>query len=251
MTAGILIFAAILSWSMGRNSYFKFKQFMVLQERAAMKVGIDGVLLGAWARLDGASTILDVGTGTGLLALMAAQRSTALVDAVELEAEAASEAVINFQNSPWSSRIRLFVSAFQDFEMGHLYDHILSNPPFFDNSPRPADLKRAQARHADTLTLSELLAGAKTMLQPEGRISLILPAEYEERLRSLVRENGLFVNRLDQVAPNEAKKPHRLLAEISASPDWTESGLILIRHAGSASYSQQYRALTKDFYLAF
>ncbi len=236
---------------MARNNFFQFKQFRVVQEKAAMKVGIDGVLLGAWANLADAGHVLDIGTGTGLLALMAAQRTSATIDAVELEPEAASEALLNFENSEWNPRINLSVCAFQDFEATKKYDHIISNPPFFENSPKSVDHKRAKARHSDTLSLKELLAKAITLLASGGRISLILPADKEERLRFLARDAGLFINRFSHVSPDETRKPHRILVELSFSPVQTNGHVIMIRESGTAEYTRQYRELTKDFYLAF
>ena len=236
---------------MGKNNFFQFKQFKIIQEKAAMKVGIDGVLLGAWARFDEVTQVLDIGTGTGLLALMAAQRSDAMVDAVELEPDAAEEAFANFRNSGWGSRINLHVGAFQNFDTTKRYDHIISNPPFFENSPKSTDSKRAKARHSDSLTLSELLGKAVSLLTCAGKISLILPADKEERLRILAAAEGMFINRFSWVAPDETKKPHRILAELSGSPDQQEGTLIVLRHVGSADYTDQYRELTREFYLAF
>ena len=236
---------------MARNNFFQFKKFRILQEKAAMKVGIDGVLLGAWAYLEDATRILDIGTGTGLLALMAAQRSNAMIEAVELDTEAASEALFNFRNSEWQSRISLTVGPFQTFESSQAYDHIISNPPFFDNSLNPVNPKRAQARHADRLSLDELLGKSMTLLSPNGKISLILPADKEERLRFLVREKALYINRLSRIAPDEMKKPHRLLVELSADSASVDGPDIFIRNAGSFDYTSQYRELTRDFYLAF
>lgn len=236
---------------MAKNNFFQFKRFRISQEKAAMKVGIDGVLLGAWAHLEDASTILDIGTGTGLLALMAAQRSKAMIEGVELDTDAASEALFNFRNSEWHSRISLTVGPFQTFESSHHYDHIISNPPFFDNSPKPVRLNRAQARHADSLSLDELLGKSIPLLSPNGKISLILPADKEERLRFLVREKALYINRLSRVASDEMKKPHRLLVECSARPASVDGPAIYIRNAGSFDYTSQYRELTRDFYLAF
>ncbi len=236
---------------MGRNNFFQFKQFRITQEKAAMKVGIDGVLLGAWSDLGDAARILDVGTGTGLLALMAAQRSNAVIEAVELDVEAASEALVNFNNSEWSSRINLTVGPFQTFESSQNYDHIISNPPFFDHSPKPVSQKRAQARHADSLSLDDLLEKSVSLLSSNGKISLILPADKEERLRFLAREKGLYVNRLSRVVADENRNPHRLLVELSANPVSSEGAEIYIRRPGSSDYTSQYRELTKDFYLAF
>lgn len=237
---------------MGKNNYFQFKQFRVDQERAAMKVGIDGVLLGAWADFDHEQRILDVGAGTGLLSLMAAQRTMeSRVDAVEIEPEAAEEAVQNFSNSPWSERLQLFVSPFQHFETAEKYDHIISNPPFFEDSPKSNDHKRAKARHADSLTLSDLLTKAVKVMAPQSKISLVLPADKEDRLRYLALTFGFYVSRFARVFPDETKKSHRILVELSPEykVDFLES--IYVRNAVSGEYTDQYRKLTKDFYLAF
>ncbi|RKD91671.1 tRNA1(Val) (adenine(37)-N6)-methyltransferase [Mangrovibacterium diazotrophicum] len=236
---------------MAKNTFFQFKQFRVVQEQAAMKVGIDGVLLGAWVDFGAEQNILDVGAGTGLLALMAAQRTSARVDAVEIEPSAALEAESNFRNSPWVERLQLFVAAFQEFETEKTYDHIISNPPFFDESPKSGDDKRAKARHADSLTLVDLLTKAADLLEPRGRISLVLPSDKEERLRYLARTLGLWVTKCARVFPDERKKSHRILVELSrdSQVDLIES--IYIRHAETGEYTEQYRQLTKDFYLAF
>ena len=236
---------------MGRNNFFQFKQFIVIQEKAAMKVGIDGVLLGSWARLNGAEHVLDVGTGTGLLSLMAAQRSGAMVDAVELEADAAMEARLNFQQSKWALRIRLTVGAFQAFQADKKYDHILCNPPFFDNSQKSNDQKRTQARHSDSLSLKELLEGASRLLAEHGKMSLILPADKELRLFELASALYLYVVRITKVASDESRTAHRILAELCRKPaELLESDLV-IRDQATGEYSAAYRQLTKDFYLAF
>jgi tRNA1Val (adenine37-N6)-methyltransferase len=237
---------------MGRNNFFQFKQFLVIQEKSAMKVGIDGVLLGAWARLNGAVQVLDVGTGTGLVALMAAQRSGAHFDAVELETDAASEAKANFQGSKWASRIRLSVGAFQDFQSDKKYDHILSNPPFFENSPKSNDWKRTQARHSDSLSLKELLEKAEPLLSENGKMSLILPADSEVRLFELATALKIFVARLVRVASDETKTAHRILVELSkVQGERRIESQFFIRDHATGDYSAAYRELTKEFYLAF
>lgn len=236
---------------MGRNNFFQFKQFRIIQDKAAMKVGIDGVLLGAWAELNGADRILDVGTGTGLIALMAAQRSDATVDAVELEPEAATEAAFNFQDSKWASRISLFAGAFQDFQPKTKYDHILSNPPFFENSPKSNDWKRAQARHSDSLSLKDLLEKADQLLSENGKISLILPADKKGRLSELASTLSMHVVRLVRVASDETKAAHRILVELSRVQAELDESKFFIREKSTGEYTAAYRELAKDFYLAF
>lgn len=236
---------------MGRNNYFQFKHFRVGQEHAAMKVGIDGVLLGAWINLNGAKRVLDIGTGTGLIALMAAQRSQALVDAVELEPEAIKDATANFQNSKWVGRIKLFKGAFQDFESTCRYDHIFSNPPFFENALKAKDPKRTQARHTDALSLQELLSKAKQLLNEKGRLSFILPVDQEKRLLELAEAAGFKLNRIVRVAPDFNKKCYRLLVELTREDFPLQESVFYIRDAKSSDFSKEYRELTKDFYLAF
>lgn len=236
---------------MGRNSFFQFKQFRIEQGRAAMKVGIDGVLLGAWASFDREKRILDVGTGTGLLALMAAQKTQAQIDAVELEPEAAADALQNFERSEWADRLHLWQTSFQEFQTTECYQHIISNPPFFDETPRSEDHKRDKARHTDSLSLEELLTKSAALLDRDGRISLVLPADKEERLRSIARQCGLYLNRCAKVFPDRNKQAHRILGELSFQfiPEAHEQ--IFIRDADSGEYTADYRHITRDFYLAF
>ena len=142
------------------NSFFKFKQFTIHQERSAMRVSTDGVLLGAWSRVEKSNRILDIGTGTGLIAIMAAQRSLARIDAVELDFGAASEAAFNVSLSPWKDRITVYCMdfcRFYDKTTKPVYHHILSNPPYFIDSLLPPDGKREQARHTGTLDYEVLL----------------------------------------------------------------------------------------------
>ncbi|WP_163709527.1 tRNA1(Val) (adenine(37)-N6)-methyltransferase [Mangrovibacterium lignilyticum] len=236
---------------MAGNNFFQFKHFKIIQEKAAMKVGIDGVLLGAWADFDGELRILDIGTGTGLLALMAAQRTAAFVDAVEVEPEAAEEARLNFTNSPWADKITVHGLAFQEFEVDYKYDHIISNPPFFETTVKSGDEKRAKARHADSLKLKDLLEKSIELLTDDGRISLILPAEKESRLRELALGSKLFVTRCARVFSDETKQSHRILVELSFNQkvDYIES--IYLRKSDTGVYTDQYRTLTRDYYLSF
>ncbi len=236
---------------MAKNTYFQFKQFRINQESAAMKVGIDGVLLGAWALLSDEERILDIGTGTGLLALMAAQRTSAQIHAVEIEPEAAMEAGSNFHASPWSVRLSVSLTDFRDFTSEFRFDHILSNPPFFDEQSLSPDHKRVKARHSGSLSLMDLIEKAAALLNENGRISLVLPADKEESLREIAANEGLAVSRMARVYPDRNKISHRILVELSRNEGGGVVEEIYIRDSETKEYSEQYRAITRDFYLHF
>ncbi len=233
---------------MGKNSYFEFVQFRIIQEKSAMKIGIDGVLLGAWIDLKDCNRILDVGAGTGLLSLMAAQRSQAAIDAVEIENEASSEARLNFSNSLWAERLTIFNTPFQNFNPEAKYNHVVSNPPFFDDSLKPNSDKRLKARHSDNLRLGELLAKSISLLKSDGKISLILPADKYDSLQELIQKMGLFLSKVCYVHPFETKKPNRILVELITMPCELITTKISIRNEKTNSYSDEFRDLTKDFY---
>ena len=239
---------------MPRNKYFQFKQFRIVHERSAMKVGVDGVLLGAWADVRGAERILDIGSGTGLIALMMAQRnSTALIDAVEIEPDAFQESMFNIQQSPWGERINVTCCSFQELvESASLkYDLIISNPPFFDNGVRASLESRAQARHSDGLPLNELILGVAGLLDQCGRAALILPAESLFNLQRLVPLNGLFISRVCRVKPNPQKPVFRILVEISKFESVLQEEELVIEFETHFDFTPEYRELTKEFYLKF
>jgi tRNA1Val (adenine37-N6)-methyltransferase len=233
--------------------FFKFKQFTVFHDKCAMKVGTDGVLLGAWTEINQAKRILDVGTGTGLIALMLAQRSdNCEIVGIDIDENAAQQATDNFIASPFSDRLTALCHKLQDFETDKKFDLIVSNPPYFVNSLKCPDDKRSNARHTDSLPLDTLLTESKRLLSDSGRLALILPYEQDKTLRSIAETVGLFLKRFATVLPTPSSSPKRLLAEFSASPiesenDIEEERIVieLSRHV----YSQGYIDLTKDFYL--
>lgn len=239
---------------MPRNNYFQFKQFRIIHERSAMKVGVDGVLIGAWADVSGATRILDIGTGTGLIALMMAQRNPAAqIDAVEIEPEAYEECLFNVKQSPWSGRIAGARCSFQEWaEISPIkYDLIVSNPPFFGNGHKAPVESRAQARHSDGLPLDELLAGISRLLAQNGKAALILPSESLEQIKQLASLNDLFLTRVCHVKPNPQKPVFRVLVELSDSAGSIEEDTLMIEFENHFDYTPQYRQLTKDFYLKF
>lgn len=239
---------------MPSNNYFQFKQFRIVHERSAMKVGVDGVLLGAWADVSGATRILDIGAGTGLIALMMAQRnSTALIDAVEIEPAAFEESVFNIQQSPWRERIQVKCCPFQELVEKSIlkYDLIVSNPPYFGNGVKAPLESRAQARHADSLPMSELIVGIKRLLAKDGRAALVLPAESLQELKRLVSLNDLFLSRVCSVKPNPQKPVFRVLVDITSTTCALREEVLMIEFDEHFDYTPQYRELTKDFYLKF
>ncbi len=233
------------------NSYFRFKQFTVEQDKCAMKVGTDGVLLGAWASVEGVRHILDVGTGTGLIALMVAQRSEALIDGIDIDENASRQAEMNCDASPFAGRIRIQRIPFHAFcqSSNKLYDRIISNPPYFHHSLKSPNAERSMARHTDSLLLEDLINGSRQLLTPEGRLCLILPSDQEERLKQLTATNGLYLARQINVTPLPGTSPKRMLVEIALTPqrDFQPENLTieLTRH----SYTPEYIRLTQDFYL--
>lgn len=235
------------------NSYFRFKQFTVRQDRCSMKVGTDGVLLGAWADADNPLTILDVGTGTGLIALMLAQRfPSAQVDAIDMDRSAYEQAAENVTDSPFFNQIQVFYSSFQDFSelyKDKRYDLIVSNPPFFNDSLKSPDPSRTLARHTDTLPLPVLLKLATALLNESGILSLILPFDTADDLLDEALAVGLKLVRRTDIIPVIGGKPKRSLLTFaqtsSASPVLEQLTIELARHV----YTEEFRRLTADFYL--
>ena len=236
---------------MGRNNYFQFKQFTIVQEHSAMKVGVDSVLLGAWAEIGNAATILDVGCGTGLLSLMMAQRSSATITGIDIDEDACREAKMNSGHSPWPDRINIQHISFQEFARQNIsaFDLVISNPPYFENSSKPGDLKRKSARHNDELPFHEFLEGCVKILHPHGRIAVILPASKAHDFASLAANYGYSRNRMLMVRHFPDKPCHRILMEFSQKKiTGTEETLVI---EAEGQYTEAYRNLTSEFYLAF
>ena len=243
------------------NDYFQFKQFLVKQDRSAFKVGTDGVLLGAWASVENAGSILDVGTGTGLIALMLAQRTAAgIVDAgihiVALEIEKASceQAMDNVRMSPWDQRIKVINRSFQDYceTEPAMFDLIVSNPPFFSDSRKPDNPGKEISRHDTLLGLGEMVMGVGKLLTPEGKFCVILPVEESNKLQKLAGENGLHLYRICRVSPNTKLPVKRHLLEFRRKTvDTVEESEMAIERDRRHEYTDAYRELTRDFYLAF
>ncbi|CAA9274787.1 MAG: tRNA(1)(Val) (adenine(37)-N(6))-methyltransferase [uncultured Cytophagales bacterium] len=232
------------------NSYFQFKQFRVEQGRAAMKVCTDACVLGAYAGVDGAARILDVGTGTGLLALMVAQRNAeARIDAVEVDEGACAQATDNANASPWAGRIRVIRGRIQDYDPGIRYDLILSNPPFYENHlKRPAAAQNV-ALHGEALSLPELAAAVHRLLGPAGRFVVLLPPYQAGRLEALLFAFHLFpADHLHLHDRPGAPPIRRITTYTSTSPDPCRETELFIRDATGA-YTDDFVRLLKPYYL--
>jgi tRNA1Val (adenine37-N6)-methyltransferase len=235
------------------NNYFKFKQFTIEQENAPFKVGTDGVLIGAWANVQDCKQILDVGTGTGLIALMCAQRSQAKVVGIEPNAQASRNAKQNIDNSPFQNSVQIVETSIQKFGEGNKekFDLIVSNPPFFENSLRNEESGKAQARHAISLHYSELIAIVAQLLTVKGRLSLILPFSQKEECFRKAAVEGFFLNRACTVFPIPGKDAIRIMLEFGREKCTTQYSELVLEVGGRHQYSNEYKALTRDFYLAF
>ena len=230
---------------------FRFKQFTVCDERSAMKIGTDGVLLGAWADIEGDSRILDVGTGTGLIALMLAQRNaSAEIVGVDISHEAIEEARNNFLNSPWAKRLSVTEGDVCSFESNEKFDHIVSNPPYFVDSLHSPDSLRTMARHTSSLKFEDLVTSAVRLLRPGGRLSVILPTECTMQFR-FAAFGRLWLCRQLNVVTKAGDSPRRTLMEfcLSDKPLMPSVATLTMRHRDS-SYTEEYRQLTEDFYIS-
>ena len=234
------------------SNQFDFKQFSIRQDLCGMKVGTDGVLLGAWAC--GGQNILDIGTGTGLIALMMAQRyPTAYITALDIESKACLQAQINTDLSPFSSRIEVIQDSIQHFSAAHKglksYDCIVSNPPFFVNSLKSKGNERTLARHTDSLSYSELFRSVSLLLSENGMFSTIIPADYVEQFISEGYIFGLFLTRRCFIRTVESKPFKRcLLAFEKQKPSQIET-LEVCMQTSKGAKTQWYTMLTGDFYI--
>lgn len=234
------------------NPWFRFKQFIIRQERSAFKVGTDGVLLGAWVDPGGLGSVLDIGTGTGLLALMLAQRSDARITAIEIDRQSFEEAEQNVNESQWPNRITVIHCSLQDFSPGIKYDLVISNPPFFQDSLRPDDLGKSLSRHDTRLSLEDLALIVPTLMKDTGRFCLVLPVEESRKMEKFCFEAGLRLHRLLEIRPKPGHDVKRRLLEFRLLPSETLiRDELIIEHETRHDYTAQYRELTKDFYLDF
>ena len=236
-------------------STFRFKRFEVVNERSAMKVNTDGVLLGAAMTIVPEDRcMLDIGTGTGTIALMAAQRisgNAIMIDAIDIDEPSATEAAMNFANSPWAECLHAHNMSLDAFAASdeQKYDLIFSNPPYFEDSLTAPDERKSTARHtSDGLSYRDIFEFAKERLTDSGRVSLVLPADQEAALCRYARMCGLHLFRILRVRTVPRKAPSRMIAEFSRQRcETVKEELLTIQNEGQ--YTQEYLSLTHDFYM--
>jgi tRNA1Val (adenine37-N6)-methyltransferase len=232
---------------------FNFKQFAIEQDRCAMKIGTDGVLLGAWSPIpDHCDSVLDIGTGTGIIALMIAQRSNAYqIDALEIDEDAYEQATENFENSPWDDRLFCFHAGLDELidEPEDEYDLIISNPPFYTENFKTEDAQRDLARFEDAMPFEMLIEAADLLLSENGIFSVIIPFKEEVRFLALAKEYELFPMKMTRVKGTPSSEIKRSLLAFqrneSTEIEVDELTIETERHI----YTEEYIALTKDFYL--
>ncbi|MDA3910549.1 MAG: methyltransferase [Bacteroidales bacterium] len=237
-----------------KNSQFVFKQFSVRQDKCSMKVGTDGVLLGAMISSEKSpKKILDIGTGTGLLALMMAQKfSSAKITAIDVDAKACLQAKENSMNSPWADRIEVFHTALQNYSSTQQFDCILSNPPFYQNAKKSSDEIRAQSRNEEFLPAKSIFEFAQKSLSFDGDLWLIYPIESLQKLNQYAKDSGLSLKAIHYVRPNILKACHRVIVCYGKSPvSAIETDITCIEILQRHDYSAEYKQLCKVFYLHF
>lgn len=232
-------------------SVFKFKEFELSNERAAMKLGTDSVLLGASVDVEGVDSVLDIGTGTGVVALMIAQRTAGsplhpIIDAIDIDLPSVEEARENFQTSPWADRLKVYHSALQTYPRKE-YDLIVSNPPFFDNSLLNPDSRKREARHTCTLSYIDILEYARTTLSVYGRLALILPSEEEKTLIRTAVSHHLYPKSVLRIRTVERKVPKRIVVEFCrVMPEVKQRYLNMSR---DGEFTPEYSELVEPFLL--
>lgn len=235
-----------------KNNIFRFKKFEIAQDSFVMKVGTDGVLLGALTNCINVDSILDIGTGTGLIALMLAQKSNAKIDCIDINENAINLANYNISISQWNSRIKTYHTSLQNFKPEYKYDLIVSNPPYFSTDILAPDKYRALARHTTELTLQELVTNSIRLLNENGCINIIYPCQQAKELENIALNSGLFVKSRVFILPRKDSLPVRTITELTKDKCFDiYISEIIIENESRHSYTEQYINLTKDYYIKF
>lgn len=235
---------------MGKQDIFRFKQFNISHTRSSMKVGTDAILLGSWTDVSNTDTILDIGTGCGIVALMLAQKSMAMIDAIDIDMGSIDEAAANFNNSQWDNRLQAIHSSLLTYQENSTqkYDLIVSNPPYFQNSLLPATEKLKLAKHNITLSYGDLIQSTEKLLSPHGRLAVILPSVSVEHFIHKADKAKLFLSGQLIVYPSPVKAAKRMILVFGHTKldKINSSGLILRNENGE--YTEEYKELTGNFH---
>ncbi len=235
------------------NEKFRFRQFEVSHHRSTMKVGTDAVVLGTWLDVSESCKILEIGTGCGIIALMLAQKSAAAIDAIDVDEESVKEASENFSNSPWNDRLKATHLSLVDFanDKTNIYDLIVSNPPFFRKSLLPPDEKRQLARHHTNLSFEAFLVHSAHLLNPSGRLAVILPVSEEKLFTEIAGNVGLFLKSKLDIFPKPTKPKKRVILVFSFQKIENPIYDSIILRDDAGHYSDDYKKITKDFHEDF
>ena len=234
------------------SDFFQFKQFKVYHGKSSMKVGTDAVLLGCYLPIENCKNILEIGCGSGVISLVAAQRSEASILGIDIHKDSVLQAQQNYDISPWASLLTSQQISLQELAENNnqRFDCIMSNPPFFENSMKSPSSKRNLARHNDSLSPTDLILSVKKLLNPNGILSLVLPKTEGEDLIRLSIKHGFFLKKKVLVFPKASKDYNRVIFDLIQVPMPTTCEKLIIREENN-EYTVKYRELTKDFYLAF
>jgi tRNA1Val (adenine37-N6)-methyltransferase len=237
---------------MPKNSFFQFKQFRVEQGNCGMKITTDACVFGAYLPVENAQNILDIGTGTGLLALMMAQRSPARIDAVEIDEAAAQQAQHNFENSLWRERLAVFHTSIQDFctqNLAYQYDWIVSNPPFFVNATLSANEKRKLARHTLSLSFEDLWQSVQALLSPYGTFAVLLPPTEMQLFIGIGEKLGYFPYQITELQDTPNHKIHRQIAFFRKNASQQLLTVNLCIKEATGKYSPTIKSYISPYYL--
>ncbi len=230
--------------------YFDFKQFRIYQHKSAFRIGTDAVLLGAWADTSSAATILDIGTGTGLIALMIAQRTSSDIIAIEPDRQSYEQAIENVEISPWKNRIKIINARVQDYSPGRRFDLLITNPPFFRQSMANRNERLAKARHDNDLSGTDLLKAVKRLIEPGGTFCLILPYTEAAIFIAEASDYDLYCNKILKIKPMPSAPVKRMLMEFGTLKRELRQSFLTVETARH-KYSDEYIKLAADYYLDF
>ena len=230
------------------NNYFKFKQFTIVQDGCAMKVGTDGCLLGGWFDCSNSQRILDIGCGSGLISIMAAQRCNAEITGIEIDRDAAIQARENVKNSPWKERIEIINEDLLTYNCEKNFDTIVSNPPYFVNSLKCDNSSRTLARHSDSLSSKDFFRKCDEISTPTATVAIIIPSDIMDEWKASAEESGFFIKRITYIKTTPNKLPKRVLIEFAQTIEEPATNTLVLEET-RGEYSEDAKEILRDFYL--